>query len=212
MRLFGKCNKVQAERSERCSAYFDHVQSSSSLLQTIQYRQNTLNMSTSAKSTLDPVSFLFSQVLNQVDYLFERGYLTQNNYAAIAGALLQSSLPATPSEPASSSDYGTINAFTAEPRAYSMPTTASSSGAPPPPVQSHFESSGTILPSQQSPQSSKTSGRPSLLKFGNKSSKGKDTSVDRPLPQVPFAEADAPQLGRVNRRIRGALQGGYAST
>jgi hypothetical protein len=163
------------------------------------------------QSTLDPVSFLFSQVLNQVDYLFEAGYLTQSNYSAIAGALLQSSPPASPNQTASYGSYGGTDAYSTEPRAYSTPTALTSSAGLPPPVQSHVESSGTTLASQV-PHNLKNSGRPSLFKFGNKSSKGKDVSKDRPLPQVPFAEADEPQLGKVNRRIRGALQGGYGST
>jgi len=171
-----------------------------------------LTMSIPTKFTLDPVSFLFGQVLSQVDYLFESGYLTQDHYSTIAGALLQSSPPTTPAAaPASTSTYGSTHVYMAEPVMYPAASSSNISNGPPPPRQSSNVSSSTGL-QQQSPKTSQPSSRPSILKFKSKSSKGKSTRNETSLPQVPFAGADEPQLGKVNSGIRGALQGGYGGS
>lgn len=158
-------------------------------------------MPASATSTLDPISFLFGQVQSQVDYLFESGYLSLDRYSTIAGALLQSSPPSTPSHPFA---LGSTSAFTNEPGAYASSPIPSALGPPPPPVQSGSVSSGQQHDSQIPHKSS----RPSLLKFTSKSNKGKERSNEAALPHVPFAEAEEPQLGRINRSIRGMLEGG----
>lgn len=166
----------------------------------------------SSSTTLDPVSFLFGQVLSQVDYLFESGYLSQENYSIIAGALIQTSPPSTPNARPAYPSYASSSQLTSEPSAYSTASYASGSGRPLPPLQTGSVPSATAPHHQQpaaSPSTaSQSSSKPSLLKFKGKSSKGKTTANEPPLPQAPFAEADEPQLGRVNRRLRGALQGG----
>lgn len=167
----------------------------------------------SSATTLDPVSFLFGQVLSQVDYLFESGYLTQENYSVIAGALIQNSPPPTPAAQSAYPSYTSSSSrLTSEPSAYATPSFASGSNRPPlPPLQTGSVSAAAGLQQQQAPPSSgasQSSSRPSLLRLKGKSNKGKTSATEPPLPQTPYAEADEPQLGRVNRRLRGALQGG----
>lgn len=157
------------------------------------------SISSQSKAALDPVSFLFGQVLNQVDYLFESGHLSQQNYSTIAAALLQSTPPATP--PSNHSLYAT-NVVVHEPNQYASSYFPSTFQGPPPQSQTGPVS----LQQRQSTSAARKASTPSLLSFRSKSSKGK--SKESSLPQTPFQEAEEPQLGRINRGVRKTLQGG----
>lgn len=159
------------------------------------------NPSTASKIPLDSVSFIFGQVISQIDYLFESGHLSQENYSTIAAALLQNTPSSTPPQtfPAPNQS-GTI---TSEPSHYGsgyFPTTSDQHIPPPSQI-------GNVS-SQSSSNAVKKASTPSLLSFRSKSSKGKSKTVESPLPTTPFEEAEEPQLGRINKGVRSALQGG----
>jgi len=154
---------------------------------------------------LDAVSFLYGQVLTQIEYLHEQGHLSQQNYATIVGALMQASPPASPAVPdgvMTAPILGSATAMSYEPSQYAAgPSYASSSGAARPALS-------------DPPKPTRASS--SFLKFKSKSSDEKKPQAPSPLPPAsgniatttrPPAEEEE-DLGKINKNIRRALQGG----
>jgi len=193
------------------------------------------------KSSLDPVSFLFAQVLTEIDYLYESGHLSQFNYATIAGALLQSTPPGTPSTEQSHFIPSTgARASKSQPFVTSPVATTSGSVSTAPSVAGSVRS-GFVLPQPSQPPPTRTAS--SILRLKNKvsgsaasSSSASKASQSRtpstpPSSSTPASasgslvqaappdrprittdlqgELDDAELGKVNKRLRKAFQGGF---
>lgn len=162
---------------------------------------------------MDPVSFLFHQILSQVEYLFEKGYLSSENYSTVAGALLQATPPSTPSANRRLS-LGTNAAYASSiesPVRLNAESTSSKPGgtahdAPPLASSSSAAVSSASIPPPQRKKSSIST--PSLLKFKSKSSTDQTNVTETSLPKAAFGAADEPELGKTNRRLRSVFEGG----
>lgn len=181
---------------------------------------------------LDPVSFLFGQVLTQIEYLHESGHLSQDNYATIVNALLQATPPSTPAASTPSVAHMPIleqePQLTAEPSWYASVSTSSSSLS-----SSAAQPSGASSDNAAGKDSSNKGGPASFLKLRSKSSR----SAASPISSSGSGSGSAPvrgpsaassnllkqqqqqqqegedaeeegQLGAINKNIRRALQGG----